>query len=93
MWVWILISFFIGGFIGMIMAAVIMASRDVHDNSVGNIWENPHDTDLIRRESAKLAYCRNFCHPGAMCPDCFCIEVNKAFDIIPSVNVKEEGNA
>ena len=41
--------------------------------------------DLIRRQAAKEAYCKKFCHPGVLCPDSgFCREVDEAFDPVPS---------
>ena len=40
--------------------------------------------DLISRQTAKEAYCNTFCHPGAICPDGLCKEVNEAFDALPS---------
>ena len=42
--------------------------------------------DLIDRQAAKDAYCKNFCHPGVACPDGRCKEVNEAFDSLPSVD-------
>ena len=42
--------------------------------------------DLIRRQSAKDAYCKHFCHPGAACPDGYCAEVNEALDSIPTAD-------
>lgn len=40
--------------------------------------------DAISRQAAKEAYCNTFCHPGAICPDGLCKEVNEAFDAVPS---------
>ena len=43
--------------------------------------------ELITKEDAKEAYCKNFCHKGVFCPDGGrCKEVEDAFNTIQSID-------
>ncbi len=45
------------------------------------------DDEYITREEAMWAACKALCHPGAFCPDSYCIEVRKVFNAIPAADV------
>lgn len=45
--------------------------------------------DYINREDAVRILCRETCHPGAFCPDSYCVEMWDKLSEIPSADVPQ----
>ena len=50
--------------------------------------------EYITKNQAMQAYCEHFCHPGPLCPDGYCKEVQDAFGPLEGVAfiIEEEEN-
>ena len=45
--------------------------------------------DAVSRDSVKFLLCKETCHPGAFCPDGFCMEICEKVDALPSATPKQ----
>lgn len=71
------------------LLGMITAILQKHDEDVKTIEPEPCE-DAVSREEVMKLLCKETCHPGAFCPDCYCKEIREKVDLLERIRAEED---